>query len=234
MLQCKPSARAAKSFAGLFFLASLCHAAPPAVKVEYGPDQDRWCSMLPGNTIKDEWKAELSSRKAEFVQLWEKAGPPLMQATESITGKSFPAGEIRADLTLCNSPSESAPQSGRVTVNMRFALASFAKSPVSLRYKANTLFHELLHIFMFHHPVHSSKLLEKHAAEPERVRTHLHLLALQKAALLRLGDMDGLKEVIAVDSALPGGFYKRAWELVDMEDNRYLEYVAELTRPSAR
>jgi hypothetical protein len=66
--------------------------------------------------------------------------------------------------------------------------------------------------------------------EDERVRDHLHLLALQKAVLLKLNEPDALKEVIAVDSALPGGYYKRAWELVNATDKEYLKYLAELSK----
>jgi hypothetical protein len=73
-------------------------------------------------------------------------------------------------------------------------------------------------------------LLQQRAAEPERVRDHLHLLALQKAVLLKLNEGDALRDVVAVDSALPGGYYKRAWELVNATDSEYLKYVAELSK----
>jgi hypothetical protein len=113
---------------------------------------------------------------------------------------------------------------------MRYALRSFTPEPVSMRYKVDTLFHELLHIFLYRHPIENSTLLKEHAAEDERVRDHLHLLALQKAVLLKLNEPDALKEVIAVDSVLPGGYYKRAWELVNATDTEYLKYVAELSK----
>jgi hypothetical protein len=41
-----------------------------------------------------------------------------------------------------------------------------------------------------------------------------------------LSEPDALNEVIAVDCALPGGYYKRAWELVNATDKEYLKYVA--------
>jgi hypothetical protein len=171
--------------------------------------------VLPGNSVKEEWKAELLARQSEFVQLWESEGPRLLATTEAISGKDFALREITARLTLCNSPSESFPQADRVTINMRYALGSFTPTPVSLRYKVDTLFHELLHIFLSQHPIEDSVLLQQHAAEPERVRDHLHLLALQKAVLLKLNEGDALRDVVAIDSALPGGYYKRAWELVN-------------------
>jgi hypothetical protein len=199
----------------------------PHVTVKYDPAEDGSCS---GSSVKAEWRAELLSREPEFVSLWESEGPRLVAAAESISGKDFPSQEITARLTLCNLPSESFPESGRVTINMRYALKSFTPEPVSIRYKVNTLFHELLHIFFQRYPVANSALLKEHSSEDERVRDHLHLLALQKAVLLKVDQADTLKEVIAVDSALPGGYYKRAWELVNSTDKEYLKYVAELSK----
>jgi hypothetical protein len=172
----------------------------------------------------------LLSRESEFVRIWETEGLRLLAATEAISGKEFLSQEIIARLTLCNAPSESFPETGHVTINMRYALRSFTPEAVSMRYKVNTLFHELLHIFLNRHPVANSALLKEHAAEDELVRDHLHLLALQKAVLLKLNEPDALKEVIAVDSALPGGYYKRAWELVNATDKEYLRYVGELSQ----
>jgi hypothetical protein len=202
----------------------------PHVKVEYDAGEDVTCSKLPDGSIKEEWKAELLSREPEFVRLWETEGPRLAAAAEAISGKDFPSQEITARLTLCKVPSESFPENGRVTINMRYALRSFTPEPVSMRYKVNTLFHELLHIFLQRHPIANSALLKEHATEEERVRDHLHLLALQKAVLLKLNQPDALKEVIAVDSMLPGGYYKRAWEMVNASDTEYLKYVAELSK----
>ena len=219
----------------LLFLALLgfgcsSHATLPRVKVEYSPSEDLACSLPPGSPIKEEWKAEMLSREPEFVRLWQAEGLKLLAAAEAISGKDFPSQEIKARLTLCNVPSESFPGEDRVTINMRYALKSFTPEAVSIRYKVDTLFHELLHIFLTRHPIENSALLKEHATEDERVRDHLHLLALQKAVLLRLNEPDALKEVIAVDSALPGGYYKRAWELVNATDKEYLKYVAELSK----
>jgi len=75
-----------------------------------------------------------------------------------------------------------------------------------------------------------TELLKEHASEPERVRNHLHLQALQKAVLLKLNEADALKAVITIDSQLPGGYYKRAWEIVNASDGEYLKYVAEVSR----
>ena len=217
-------------FAVLLGFGCSSQAALSQVSVEYSASEDLACSLPPASPIKEEWKAELLSRQSEFVRIWQTEGPRLLAATEAISGKDFPSEEVTARLTLCNAPSESFPGKDRVTINMRYALRSFTPEPVSMRYKVATLFHELLHIFLSRHPIENSALLKEHAAEDERVRDHLHLLALQKAVLLKLNEPDALKEVIAVDSALPGGFYKRAWELVNATDKEYLKYVTELSK----
>jgi hypothetical protein len=211
-------------------LADLSYASRPDVQIEYSPSRDLLCSLLPGSSIKDEWKAELLSRQSEFTSLWKSEEQRFIEATEAASGKDFPSQKITLRLTLCNSPSESSPGTDEVSVSMRYALKSFAPKPVSMRYKVEVGFHELLHIFLFKHPVSNSILLREHAAEPERVQRHLHLPALQKAVLLRLKEPEALREVIAVDSELPGGYYKRAWEIINATDGEYLKYVAEVAK----
>lgn len=206
------------------------HAAPPKVRLEYSERRDWLCSLLPSNSIKDEWREELLSRQEELIDLWERHGRRLVAATEAVSGKVFASREVTVRLTLCSSPSESFPLSDRITINMRYALKSFTRAPVSVRYKMHTLFHELLHLFLFQHPMEKSALVEAHAAEHERVRSHLHLLAVQKAVLIRLDERDALREIVASDSALPGGHYKRAWEIVNATEEEYLKYVAELAK----
>ncbi|MBI5860885.1 MAG: hypothetical protein HZB64_01675 [Rhodocyclales bacterium] len=112
--------------------------------------------------------------------------------------------------------------------DMRYALASFIPTPVPLRYKVNVLFHEILHKFLNDHmPIHS-RLLSEHQNESKRVKKHLHLFALEKAVSLELGLTSELKEVIDIDGQLPGGSYKKAWEIVNQTDGEYLKYVDEI------
>jgi len=37
-----------------------------------------------------------------------------------------------------------------------------------------------------------------------------------------------LSEVIDIDSQLPDGFYKRAWQIVNQSEDGYIKYVEEL------
>jgi len=211
----------------LALLATPAGAAQPTVTISYSPTLDWVCSIFGGPPIEEAWKVELQSRLAEFEQLWAARGPRLIVATEAITGRDFPADDVTARLTLCNVPSQSIVG---VSVNMRYALRSFTSAPVPIQYKVDTLFHELLHGFLDEYPVEDSALLAQHASEPLRVRNHLHLLALEKAVFLRLDDAEALDSVILHDGELPNGAYKRAWKIVNAEQDQYLMYVAEFRR----
>lgn len=201
-------------------------ASPPDVKVTYSEKLDSECSTEHGVEIKEEWKAEFARKRIEFEERWTAVGPRLLAAAERLTGRHFPASSITARLTLCNVPSENFGPS--ILVNMRYALASFTASPVSVRYKTNILFHEVLHGFVHDHVPKNSPLLAKHTDENERVKNHLHLLALMKAVFLDQGLKSDLAEVVDIDGELPGGYYKRAWEIVNQTDGTYLKYVSEL------
>jgi hypothetical protein len=111
---------------------------------------------------------------------------------------------------------------------MRYALFSFAPHPVSLRYKSYVLTHEVLHKFINEHPIINSPPIQLHANEDKRVKNHLHLFALLKAALLSFGEKDALNEMIDINSQLPGGIYKRAWKLVNQTPDEYMRYVNEM------
>lgn len=207
--------------------ASESHAAAPQVEIKYSPTFDSICSTFKGSDIKDEWKKELTERQPELNALWETIGPTLITSAEEITRKKFPDDAQTVRLTLCELPSQSF---FGISVNMRYALNSFTNEPVPLRYKADTIFHELLHKFITEHLPKDSPLLKAHANEPERTRDHLHLLALQKAVLLKLNATDALADVVRIDSQLPGGYYKRAWEIVNATDTEYLQYLTEITK----
>lgn len=211
----------------LNFFTRPAYAGQPTITVAYIPTHDFACSLFRGETIQDEWKSELIARKSEFERLWATVGPGLIDTTEAITRKSFPTGDFTVRLTLCNLSSQSIVG---ISVNMRHSLKSFSQTPVPMRYKVDTLFHELLHRFLDEYPVKDSIVLKQHASEPERTRNHLHLLALEKAVLLKRNETDALKDIIAIDSQLPNGYYKRAWQIVNATDTEYLKYVSEISR----
>lgn len=209
-----------KRLFSILLVALPVHAQPRAgTGILFDEDADRRCGG-----VEAEWIAELRSRLPEFRTTWESIVPPMSRAVTELTRKAFvPAGNVR--LTLCDVPSNSF---FGATVNMRYALRSFTAQPAPLRYKADTAFHELLHGFISSNTPSGSSLLAKHASESPCVRNHLHLLALQKAVLVKLGESEALAQVVSIDSQLPSGCYRRAWSLVNQSGSTYLEYIAEL------
>lgn len=209
----------------LVLMISFASAKAPAVSIEYSQTLDDICAFFKGPKIEDAQKNEMSERFDEFRSLWNSIGTELLVATEEITGKAFPEDEIAAYLTLCSVPSQSIIG---ISVNMRYALASITDEPVSFSYKAAVLYHEILHGFIVEHMPEESRLLALHSDEPSRVLNHLHLLALLKSVYLSRDMGIELAEVIEIDGKLPGGFYKRAWELVNGTEDTHRLYVAEL------
>jgi hypothetical protein len=211
----------------LCLLPLICSAETARFDVVYDEAQDRSCATSRGYDIKNEWVKELNEVLPGFRDLWRTKGPALFNAAASLTQRSVEPFMVPVRLGLCDTPSQSF--SGP-SVNMRFALRTFTTSPVPLRYKIDTAFHESLHGFVGQNAPSQSPLLALHRSESACVLNHLHLLALQKAVLLAIGDTAALEQVVAVDSQLPSGCYKRTWILVNETDGTYKRYVAELTR----
>lgn len=210
----------------LFSASSLSMAAAPYVHIKYNKTLDAACAFFKGYEIEDSWKLELTARIEEFRSTWEMLGPKLLQETELLSGYKFDS-PISAYLSLCSVPSQSLVG---ISVNMRYSLASFTNNPVSFDYKAAVLYHEILHQLIAELVPSNSQLLALHRNEHDRVLNHLHLLALEKAVYLKLGLKRELSEVINIDGKLTGGFYKRAWEIINATDDTYMLYLAEIAK----
>jgi hypothetical protein len=209
----------------LFLMTPINAAQSATFAVIYDESRDQACGAARGYAIKDGWVRELKAILPPFQELWKNKAPALFDAAAALTRRQTEPFVAPVTLTLCDTPSQSF--SGP-SVNMRFALRSFTAQPVPLRYKADTAFHESLHAFTSRHVPRESKLLAQHRSESACVLNHLHLLALQKAVLLAVGDAVALEQVVAIDSLLPSGCYKRAWSLVNETSDAYKTYVAEL------
>lgn len=210
----------------VLWLPGRASAQPNPIAIRYSESDDARCARQRNYEIRPEWVSELQSRLPAFTALWQSAAPPMLGAAAALTGKTVEAPRV-VRLTLCATPSQSLVEP---TVNMRYALAAFTPQPVPLRYKADVAFHEILHGFVSRHTPAASPLLQARKGESTCVRNHLHLLALQQAVLLSLGAAQELAQVIAIDSQLPSGCYKRAWELVNETEGSFKQYVSELAR----
>ena len=200
--------------------------APDETKIDfvYSSFWDSMCSFFTGYEIADAWKQELDQKKSLLESEWNAVGHRLLDTTETIVGKKFKLASVTAHLTLCNTPSRSIP----VIVNMRYSLSSFTTNPVAIHIKVGTLYHELLHRLVDDNIPKNSPLLQRYIEEDERVLSHLHLMALLKAVYTKLGMTNQLADIVKVDSMLPNGFYKRAWEIIYSTPAFYIEFVREL------
>ena len=196
------------------------------VSIVYNSELDLECSKSKGYKIKDAWKQELKIKQNQLELEWSKYGEKLITTTEKIVGNKFNKQFETANLVLCNIPSRSFP----LTINMRYSLSTFTNSPVPIYIKTATLYHELLHPYVLDNIVINSLLLTLYEEEPQRVKDHLHLLALLKAVYLNAGMAKTLSDIIDVDNSLPNGFNKRAWEIVNSNPTYYLEFVGELQK----
>ena len=195
-----------------------------AVGIVHNSSLDAACASFSGYAIHPAWRDELDRRLPEMRKAWLQDGRPVLGQALRMTGLRI-GGRRDVRLTLCDLPSSSIL--GPV-VNARHALASFTAYPVPLRYKASVATHELLHAPLAEIDLSESQLRKAHSRESRRVRDHLHLFALMKAAMIDLGREGQLAELRRIDSQLPDGAYKRAWELVDATPTRYLRYVDEI------
>jgi hypothetical protein len=204
--------------------ASTAHAGTLDVRIGYRAGLDAACAVVRGYRIEAAWRNELEARLPAVQVSWSSEGRPVLERMFELSGRRL-HGRRDVRLTLCDLPSSSLLGA---TVNMRHALRSFTPDPVPLRYKVAVANHELLHRLLAGVDLSASALLAAHADEPERVRAHLHLFALMKAAMLDLGREDALAEMQRIDARLPEPAYRRAWQLVNSSPARHLAYVAEL------
>jgi hypothetical protein len=195
------------------------------VTLVYGRAFDSACSRLTGGAIDPRGRAQLEARLPAMRERWAREGRPLLERAFRIAGKR-PAGGLRTvRLTLCDIPSSSLLGA---MVNMRHALPAFTDRPVPLGYKVAVIDHELLHPLLSELDLSHSRLLAAHRGEPWRVRRHLHLFALLKAALIEAGRRRDLAEIERIDTALPGRAYGRAWRIVEATPDAYRAYVEEV------
>jgi hypothetical protein len=197
------------------------------VRIVYSRPLDSACSLISGYRLDPDAQVELEAMLPELRRAWARDGQPVLDRIFADTGKRLPGGRHNVHLTLCDIPSSS--PFGTI-VNMRHALPGATDDPVPLRYKVAVIDHELLHRTLARVDLSGSELLKAHSTESRRVRDHLHLFALLKAAFLDLGRTSALEELVRIDGRLPEPAYRRAWEIVNAGSGTYRLYVEEVRR----
>ena len=186
-----------------------------------GTPFDRDLSRITNKPVKDEMMQEAGRRVKEFQSLWDQEGANYLQIAFAEVGLPFPYVEMQAALTVSPVASTSAP----LIINIKSFLSS-AEKPAPLSVFPIILFHELMHTYL--RGIGDSSLFrKKYASESFVTLNHLHLMALEKFVLLKLGKTEVLNWL---DNDYRTGLppdYKRAWEIVnDIED--YQTFIKDL------
>jgi len=183
---------------------------------------DRTCPQLLNTQINPGWVQETVRRLPEFQAQWDREGPKYLSLILAEIGLKFPYREMQAALTVCPVSTMSMP----LMINVRSFLST-APSPAPPEFFSEVVFHELMHHYVS--PVFaSSALRKKYAVEPPVTLYHLHVMALEKFVLMKLGKTVELKHLdYLYRTDPPPSYYKRAWEIVnDIEG--YEAFIKEL------
>jgi len=188
----------------------------------YGTVFDRTCPQFLNTQIKPEWVQETVRRLPEFQSEWNTEGPKYLSVVFNEIRLKFPYDEMQAVLTVCPVSTMSMP----LMINVRRFLVK-AQDPAPAEDFSEVVFHELMHHYVSPLIV-TSALRKKYATEPPVTLYHLHVMALEVFALLKLGkfkELDYLNHLYRTDPA--PSYYKRAWQIVnDIEG--YRAFVNEL------
>jgi hypothetical protein len=181
---------------------------------------DRVCPMRFKVTLEDRWVKETLQRREEFQALWDREGPAYLAAAMQEIGAPFPYSQMQATLTVCTDVSLAMP----LMVNTRSFLSD-AKPVEDIAMWPRLVFHELMHTYT--EPVNTKSALQrKYAAEGLHVTLHLHVLALERFALSKLGKKRELELLDKDYREQSPPAYKRAWEIVAAEGVE--PFIAEL------
>jgi hypothetical protein len=189
---------------------------------------DSNCDKMLKTSISPDAVEAAVERVPELQRLLNRELGVYLAATYSEVGMTYPYREVQATLTVCPGvPSMSAP----LFLNVSQFLPTASPREEDW-YFVETAYHELMHTYVAPVSVVSS-FRKKYASEALVVLSHLHVMALEKFVLLKLGRIDELKHVAESYRASPNPAYPRAWEIVDHVED-YRAFVKDLKDYAAR
>jgi hypothetical protein len=187
----------------------------PKITLLYPPGgsvYDRTCRNERGEPADAASIAATVRQRSELQQLWDRAGPAYVAAVLDEIRLPFPYGEMQVTLTVCGET-----MSVPLMVNVQAYLPG-AKPPAPPPEDfVEKVFHELMHHYVS--PVLArSALVRKYEKESRVTQVHLHVMALEKLALEKLGKKDVLAHLAHLyETDPPPGHYQRAWRIVTKE-----------------
>lgn len=217
-------------FSTIVFAQSLvAQPALPVVDIIYPPVGtifDRTCaSFMAKGEVPPEMIKTAGETKPRLQAEWNQRGTRYLATAMQEIGAPYPYREIQATLTVCAVPTMSSP----LMINVRDYLPGAAHPSPDENF-SEALFHELMHHYVSA-LTGSSALKKKYASEPLVVLNHLHVIALEKMVLARLGETKELKLVEQEYLSSPSPGYKRAWEIVsDLGPDPFLQELKDATK----
>jgi len=175
----------------------------PEVSLELADVFDMVCAERTKQPIDPAAVKELGTRLDSFRQHWRAEAPRLLGAVPTVTGVPFRRRELWAALFLCHLPSMNTP----LMISVRHYLTGAPNGPAPLSIFSNTVFHEVLHIYVGDIvdslPGQTTPLIEKYKSEHPAVLSHLHLYAIEALVYRRLGRENELEAVFAFERRFP-------------------------------
>lgn len=172
---------------------------------------DRVCPARFKVVIEERWVKETLARREELQKLWDREGPHYLAAVIRDVGAPFPYAEMQATLTVCTDVSLAMP----LMVNTRSFLSD-SQPREDIAMWPRLVFHELMHTYT--EPVNGkSALQKKYASEGLHVALHLHVVALERFVLTKLGKKRELELLDEDYRKLAPPAYRRAWEIIGTE-----------------
>ncbi len=189
---------------------------------EYSPIFDQHISELMGTKLDEAAVSWVEGFLPEFSQRWNDAGTTLLDTACSVSGFKFKHSEMKCIVTVSDFVSMSHP----FIVNVK------KYRGVSNRdFLLEVVFHEALHILLTDNwKVWPTNLLKEHAGGDRDVEAHLHLMSVELATHMRLGNVDRLVEIDHWYEKIGGG-YSAAWNIVRGEE-KFKDFLGELKDPT--
>lgn len=174
--------------------------------------------------------AETVRRLPEFQAWWDKEGTRYLATATREIGLPYPYTEVHVTLTVCPAVT---PMSAPLFMNVRPHLSS-AKMPLPDWRFAFVVFHELMHTYIL--PVRPVSELRnrKYASEAQAILVHLHVAALEKFVLTKLGETEKLRDLDEQYRTRSPAAYRRAWEIVNTEGHEAFIKELKLARRRTR
>jgi hypothetical protein len=186
--------------------------AVPRVDIVYPPFGtifDKTCASFAAEPkATPERIAAAGKLRPRLAEEWAKYGPQYMRAALGEVGAPFPYEEMQAVLSVCGVGTMSMP----LMIDVRQYLPD-SERPAPAGDFSEKLFHELMHHYVSGLTA-DSPLRKKYESESPVVLNHLHVMALEKVVLTKLGYASELK-FLDEEYRTENGPYKRAWQIVN-------------------